>query len=109
MTDKHKLHNINNKFADSLKKLRERKAKLESEIAEHTKEKDELVRSLTEFKNKLKAVIELLVMKSKKLNETNAAILNSENIYNNILNASENLLKMIMKEEDKTVKNETNK
>ena len=38
MSDKHKLHNINNKFADSLKKLRERKAKLQTEIDEYTKE-----------------------------------------------------------------------
>ena len=47
MADKHKLHNINNKFSDSLKKLRERKAKLETEIAEYTREKDVLVSSLT--------------------------------------------------------------
>jgi hypothetical protein len=46
-----------------------------------------------------------LVSKSKNLNETNKAIANSEKIYNNILNASENLLKMIMKEEDKDVTN----
>jgi len=103
MTDKHKLHNINNKFADSLKKLRERKSKLEMEIAEHTREKDDLVVSLTELKTKLKIVIELLVSKTKNLNDTNKAIANSEKIYNNILNASENLLKMIMKEEDKDI------
>jgi len=103
MADKHKLHNINNKFADSLKKLRERKTKLEMEIAEHTREKDDLVSSLTELKTKLKVVIELLVSKTKNLNETNKAIVNSEKIYNNILNASENLLKMIMKEEDKDI------
>jgi hypothetical protein len=48
-------------------------------------------------------VIELLVSKTKNLNETNKAIVNSEQIYNNILNASENLLKMIMKEEDKDI------
>jgi chromosome segregation ATPase len=101
MADKHKLHNINNKFADSLKKLRERKAKLEMEIAEHTREKDDLVVSLKDLKGKLQVVIELLVTKTKNLNETNKAIANSEKIYNNILNASENLLKMIMKEENK--------
>ena len=101
MTDKHKLHNINNKFADSLKKLRERKAKLETEIAEYTREKDDLVLSLKDLKGKLQVVIELLVSKTKNLNETNKAIANSEKIYNNILNASENLLKMIMKEEKK--------
>ena len=101
MTDKHKLHNINNKFADSLKKLRERKAKLETEIAEYTREKDDLVLSLKDLKGKLQLVIQLLVSKSKNLNETNKAIVNSEKIYNNILNASENLLKMIMKEEKK--------
>jgi len=103
MTDKHKLHNINNKFADSLKKLRERKSKLEMEIAEHTREKDQLVGSLKDLKSKLQVVIELLVSKTKNLNETNKAIANSEKIYNNILNASENLLKMIMKEEDKDI------
>lgn len=103
MADKHKLHNINNKFADSLRKLRERKTKLEMEIAEHTREKDDLVVSLTELKTKLKVVIELLVSKTKNLNDTNKAIANSEKIYNNILNASENLLKMIMKEEDKDI------
>ena len=101
MADKHKLHNINNKFADSLKKLRERKAKLQTEIDEYTKEKDVLVSSLKDLKGKLKVFIELLVTKSKNLNETNIAIANSEKIYNNILNASENLLKMIMKEEKK--------
>ena len=101
MADKHKLHNINNKFADSLKKLRERKAKLQTEIDEYTKEKDVLVSSLKDLKGKLKVVIELLVTKSKNLNETDIAIANSEKIYNNILNASENLLKMIMKEEKK--------
>ena len=105
MTDKHKLHNINNKFSESLKKLRERKKKLEIEIEEHTSEKDILVGSLRELKKKLKVMIELLVSKSKNLNETNKAIANSEKIYNNILNASENLLKMIMKEEGKDVTN----
>jgi hypothetical protein len=101
MSDKHKLHNINNKFADSLKKLRERKSKLEMEIAEHTREKDDLVSSLKDLKGKLQVVIELLLLKNKNLNETNEAITHSEKIYNNILNASENLLKMIMKEENK--------
>jgi len=76
MTDKHKLHNINNKFADSLKKLRERKAKLETEIAEYTREKDVLVSSLKDLKGKLQVVIELLVSKTKNLNETNKAIAN---------------------------------
>ena len=104
MSDKHKLHNINNKFADSLKKLRERKAKLEMEIAEHTREKDDLVCSLKDLKGKLQVVIQLLLTKNKNLNETNAAIANSEKIYNNILNASENLLKMIIKEENKDAK-----
>ena len=41
------------------------------------------------------------ILKNKNLNETNEAITHSEKIYNNILNASENLLKMIMKEENK--------
>ena len=104
MSDKHKLHNINNKFADSLKKLRERKAKLELEIEEHTREKDDLVSSLKDLKGKLQVVIQLLLTKNKNLNETNDAIANSEKIYNNILNASENLLKMIMKEENKDTK-----
>lgn len=104
MSDKHKLHNINNKFADSLKKLRERKAKLELEIEEHTREKDDLVSSLKDLKGKLQVVIQLLLTKNKNLNETNTAIANSEKIYNNILNASENLLKMIMKEENKDAK-----
>jgi len=103
MTDKHKLQNINNKFADSLKTLRERKAKLEMEIAEHTHRKDDLVSNLKDLKGKLKSVIELLVSKTNSLNETNKAIVSSEKIYNNILNASENLLKMIMKEENKDV------
>ena len=67
MSDKHKLHNINNKFADSLKKLRERKSKLEMEIAEHTREKDDLVSSLKELKGKLQVVIELLLLKNKNL------------------------------------------
>ena len=84
MSDKHKLHNINNKFADSLKKLRERKSKLEMEIAEHTREKDDLVSSLKELKGKLQVVIELLLLKNKNLNETNEAITHSEKIYNNI-------------------------
>ena len=91
--NKIKLDNFNKKFVLSLEKLKERKARLTRDISMYEKEKETIITQLKHLKTELEKTISILVDKKKVLYKT-------EELYKQILSASENLLKVILKEEN---------
>ena len=98
--NKIKLDNFNKKFVLSLEKLKERKARLTRDISMYEKEKDTIITQLKHLKTELEKTISILVDKKKILYKTEETIDSTEKLYKQILSASENLLKVILKEEN---------
>tara|TARA_B100000073_G_scaffold347604_1_gene362493 strand:- start:251 stop:586 length:336 start_codon:yes stop_codon:yes gene_type:complete len=98
--NKIKLDNFNKKFVLSLEKLKERKARLTRDISMYEKEKETIITQLKHLKTELEKTISILVDKKKVLYKTEETIDSTEKLYKQILSASENLLKVILKEEN---------
>tara|TARA_B100001094_G_C17884570_1_gene648569 strand:+ start:196 stop:531 length:336 start_codon:yes stop_codon:yes gene_type:complete len=98
--NKIKLDNFNKKFVLSLEKLKERKARLTRDITMYEKEKNTIITQLKHLKTELEKTISILVDKKKVLYKTEETIDSTEKLYKQILSASENLLKVILKEEN---------
>ena len=66
----------------------------------YEKEKETIITQLKHLKTELEKTISILVDKKKVLYKTEETIDSTEKLYKQILSASENLLKVILKEEN---------